>query len=180
MNAVLETLRSLDVQLFLFVQKIRVPAWDIVFSLLTELGGILFALCLGLCFLLYRENSRKAIALEVWSIGFVSFNVAGFLKRHFQILRPYEVLGTAHLVDAQGYSFPSGHAMMAFVLATVLSSHFCSLRVLFFGMAVAVGFSRVYVGVHYPSDVVIGSVAGYFLAKAIQRVVFGSSRAERK
>ena len=57
-------------------------------------------------------------------------------------------------------SFPSGHAAMAFASATVLSYFRPRLAAAFFLLAVAIGFARVYVGVHYPLDVLGGAVLG--------------------
>jgi undecaprenyl-diphosphatase len=60
-------------------------------------------------------------------------------------------------------SFPSGHATIAFACATVLSYFRPRLAPAFFLLAIAIGFSRVYVGVHYPLDVLGGAVLGCVL-----------------
>jgi membrane-associated phospholipid phosphatase len=57
-------------------------------------------------------------------------------------------------------SFPSGHTAIAFACATMLSYYRPKLAPAFFLLAVAIGFSRVYVGVHYPLDVLGGAVLG--------------------
>lgn len=57
-------------------------------------------------------------------------------------------------------SFPSSHAAMSFVAAIVLTFFYPLLFVLFFGLASLMSWSRVYVGVHYPSDVLAGTVVG--------------------
>lgn len=60
------------------------------------------------------------------------------------------------------FSFPSGHTAGAFLMATVAGAYFPVLAPLFFTWAALVGFSRIYVGVHYPTDVLAGVMVGIF------------------
>jgi undecaprenyl-diphosphatase len=66
------------------------------------------------------------------------------------------------------HSFPSGHATVSFACATVLALAVPRLRVPLYLLAALISFSRVYVGVHYPFDVVAGAVLGYGLARALR------------
>jgi undecaprenyl-diphosphatase len=68
-------------------------------------------------------------------------------------------------------SFPSGHAATSFAAATILSFSFPRLAPLLYLLAAAVAFSRVYVGVHYPLDVVGGAVLGVLVATALRLLV---------
>ena len=66
------------------------------------------------------------------------------------------------------YSFPSGHAVVAFACATVISFAVPRLRWPLYALAALVAFSRVYVGVHFPGDVAAGAVIGVVLGLVIE------------
>jgi undecaprenyl-diphosphatase len=64
-------------------------------------------------------------------------------------------------------SFPSGHAANAFMVAAILADRFRRKRHLFYGLAAWVALSRIYLGVHYPSDVVAGGCLGFIITWAM-------------
>jgi undecaprenyl-diphosphatase len=77
----------------------------------------------------------------------------------------------ATLVDLPStYSFPSGHATVAFACATVLALAVPRLALPLYVLAALVAFSRVYVGVHYPLDVLAGAVLGVALALLVRGI----------
>jgi undecaprenyl-diphosphatase len=75
-------------------------------------------------------------------------------------------------------SFPSGHAATSFAAATMLSFAFPRFAPFLYVLAAAVAFSRVYVGVHYPLDVIGGAFLGVLVAAAVRLLV--SRRARRR
>ncbi len=92
------------------------------------------------------------------------------LKFLIQRERPFHLLGMASkLSSGPGEildpSFPSGHAAYAFMMATVLSSWFPRYRVTFYITAGFIGWTRIYLGLHYPTDVLIGALLGYGITK---------------
>ena len=80
--------------------------------------------------------------------------------------KPEPLVGTPH-----DPSFPSGHAATSFAAATMLSFAFPRLRLPLVLLAAAVAFSRVYVGVHYPLDVIGGAALGVLVAAALAWLV---------
>ena len=89
------------------------------------------------------------------------------LKQSMKRDRPYECI-----VDVQfrvrppdQFSFPSGHTASAFLMMTLLASFFPVLQIPTLLWASTVGIARVYLGVHYPTDVLAGAVLGIFTAR---------------
>jgi undecaprenyl-diphosphatase len=85
-----------------------------------------------------------------------------FVHRH----RPFEhQLGPS----LRTHSFPSGHSATSFAAATILAGYAPRYRVLFYALACLIAFSRLYNGVHYPTDVVSGALLGIALALILRR-----------
>lgn len=119
-------------------------------------------------------QGRRAALAGVTSIGIASGSVNQVFKRLAPRHRP-DRLGASvpsqrHVPMPESTSFPSGHSASAFAFATAMSSELPALAPALFPIAAAVAYSRTYVGVHHPSDVVVGSAIGIG-AGAIGRLV---------
>ncbi len=158
-------LLTLDGGVLLWIQAhLRAPVLDCAVSFYTTLGnaGVLFlaAAALMLCF----KKTRKAgaAALLAMAIGFVCTNL--ILKHLVSRPRPWlEVAGlTALVAENDPNSFPSGHTTAAFAFACALWRTAAEKWMKWAALACAVlmAFSRLYVGVHYPSDVLTGVAVG--------------------
>jgi len=110
--------------------------------------------------------------MTVIAVAVADFAATG-LKSVIDIERPSSRYETPKpLVPApHDHTFPSGHAATSFAAATILSTANPRLGPLWFLLATAIGFSRVYVGVHYPVDVIGGAVLGIAVATALRRLV---------
>lgn len=165
----LDWLFTLDGGVLLWIQAhLRGSVQDAAFGFYTTLGnaGALFiaAAVLMLCF----QKTRKAgvAALLAMGIGFVCTNL--ILKNLVARPRPWlDVAGLIALVaEHDPNSFPSGHTTAAFAFAGAVRFAPTEkwLKRIALVAALLMGFSRLYVGVHYPSDVLVGVLVGLLSA----------------
>jgi len=179
-QARLTLVQKADIWLFAGINNLPHPAYfDNLMRLLAQMmdrgDGWLFGLLLAS----YRDerqghtqNTRlmRRIAPVLW---LASATVEFPLKSLFRRKRPYTQLAQAILVGAppQRHSFPSGHAASAFAGAWLLSKYYPRWAIPFYGLALLVAFCRIYLGVHYPSDVVAGGLAGVGLAAFYEKLL---------
>ena len=161
-------LYELDVNILLFIQEhLRFDFLTPVLKFLTMLGdhGMLW---IGVALLLVFINRTRPIGATAGaSLAINALLVNVFLKNIVARTRPYEVIdGLTRLVGEQSdFSFPSGHTSSAFSVAVVMFM----LMPKKYGVpalivATLIAYSRLYVGVHYPSDVIGGLIIGILAA----------------
>ena len=133
-------------------------------------GGIVFII-LGAVFLLNKKQRKMGITIL---IALALCGVFGnlLIKPMVGRIRPYIRYNIPIIVPPpMGASFPSGHTYSAF--ATAMSSWYYNrkLSAFLFGFAVLMGFSRMYLYVHYPTDVLAGALLGAVLAAVSYKIV---------
>lgn len=157
---------SLDQGILLAIQKLHVPLLDRLMLSITSLGDpvVLLLICLGLGIgPLYNSRRSEATTLGIAAVGAIGLNC--WLKALFGRARPAL---WDRLINVGLHSFPSGHAMASIAvygfLAYILAKQFPQWRGRIFTLTVvlivAIGFSRLYLGVHWPTDVVAGYAIG--------------------
>lgn len=167
----LEQLLDYDTQLFLYLNNLGSPTWDSMWLLITH--ELTFApMYAFLLYLLYKNYGLKALFIFIILLALmITFTdqITNVFKRGFERPRP---CGEASLIDQMRfiaircgkYGFFSGHAsnsMAAAVFAGLMLKPFYKnlIFILLFWSAV-VAYSRIYVGVHYPTDIFCGFVFG--------------------
>lgn len=156
-----------DNLLIWLVQYLATPQLDHFMIVISKYGfGVPFwiIIAIALLWLIHYRRWLEAAGFVICLLGEALLNF--LLKSLFERSRP----DVFQLVEAAGYSFPSGHAMVSLCLygmiAFLLARHIANWRgrltvvVLAATLVAAIGVSRVYLGVHYPTDVIAGYFAG--------------------
>jgi membrane-associated phospholipid phosphatase len=164
----ISTVIALDILIENFIYTIRVPFWNSVFSFLTQLGDArwITVVALSMAFVLWRHR-RFAYKAGLAVALFGSLFASEVIKLLVQRARPDAALA---LIHETGYSFPSMHATVSLAIYGFLAYMVWKLMhpphhrlpwVIFLCVLIAlIGFSRIYLGVHYFSDVLGGYVVG--------------------
>ncbi|MGB9701918.1 MAG: phosphatase PAP2 family protein [Candidatus Kapaibacteriota bacterium] len=117
----------------------------------------------------YKKKGVIIVLLLIIAVGLTDLISSHIIKEIFQRLRPCWTQTEIHLLVpcGAGKSFPSSHAANNFALAYILSYFFKQNKWIFYILATLVAYSRVAVGVHYPSDVIGGALLGLFISYSI-------------
>jgi undecaprenyl-diphosphatase len=145
------------------------PVFDHALPWLTYLGSH-YALIFFIILSWIITKQRKVLRHLVLLYAIQSAVIYG-LKFLIQRQRPFLFLemasklskGPGEILDP---SFPSAHAAFSFMMATLLALWFPRYRVIFFIVAGFIGWTRIYLGLHYPTDVMVGALLGYGITRA--------------
>jgi len=166
---------QIDRSVFLFFNKTLANSFfDTIFPIITEPRNWLIIALIAMVFFVIKEkrNALGIIALVLIAVALSDLIAYRILKPLFGRLRPCNpelyIGGGRFLIGMKtSFSFPSNHAMNMFTAATVLSCFYNKYAGYYFGFAVLIGFSRIYVGVHYPLDIIGGAVFGIILGSGV-------------
>lgn len=157
-------LLNLDADILLFIQDhIRNGVLDPFFKTITHLGDAgIFWIILTLVMLCFKKTRVAGIYSACALLGSVVINNM-ILKPIVARTRPYEVIEGLKLIVAKAndYSFPSGHTGASFASAVAMCRKVKKpYGILALVLAALIAFSRIYVGIHYPTDILGGLVTG--------------------
>lgn len=152
-------------------------------------GGLIW-IVLGVVFICFKKTRKCGIALGIGLLVFALLFNDIFIKYTIQRIRPlYNLnypteslyllsnlestpyfinegkgfLGLFEIPGKGSYSFMSGHSFTSFLCATIVFAYYKKAGIFCYIYAAVVAFSRLYFGVHYPSDVIVGAIAGIML-----------------
>jgi membrane-associated phospholipid phosphatase len=161
------TSQSLDFRVLKSVNQSYTPAGAIVFKPITNsVNPISLGLPVGLFIGGKIAKNKEMVwnSFELASATVINGGLTSTLKIGFQRERPFitHPMDITKYTKAGSYSFPSGHTSMAFCTATSVSLMYPKWYIIVpaYMWAGSIGYSRMYLGVHYPSDVLAGAIVG--------------------
>lgn len=179
-DLVIKAISKIDINLFLSINSLPHNFFtDHFFFFFSGVGKISFV-WIGIMTILFvwEELKDKKVFFTLIAALFFSFLFSEIiLKNIIKRPRPQFVMERIILVEdnQKNYSFPSSHATLAFAAAYVLAKEHKKWQKGYFLLAFLIAFSRVYLGKHYPLDVIMGAFLGIFIGHfsllAIEKIV---------
>lgn len=164
-----EFFQNIDVSLFYFINKtLANPLTDKVMPFITEGNNwfLVYIVLLGWLFIKGGAKGRVAVVMVLLLVTVTDQVNSFIIKDFFHRIRPCNVLPNVQLLVncTDSFSFTSSHAINNFGAATLLSYFYKNFRYTLFTTATLVALSRVFVGVHYPFDIICGGLLGVIAA----------------
>ena len=162
---------SIDQALLSYVISIRSDFLTKFFTIITNIGSAYTLMAISVLILLIKKNKKKAFLITInLALVFITSQV-------FKVLIRRDRPALVFLVNATGYSYPSGHMMVSSAFYFYILYLLCRkinnkivrgvLFILTFGLIILIGFSRMYLGVHYLTDII-----GAILLSVVYLIVF--------
>ena len=159
-------LNEFEINILRFFRNISNNFLDFLMEVFSFLGEqFVVVIILALIYFIYDKKVGRKIAFVI----FTSINLNGIIKGTVQRIRPFVYdlnLDPARLETATGYSFPSGHTQNSSTVFYTVSNHFKKnyLWIITILITILIGFSRIFLGVHYVTDVIVGMALGILCA----------------
>ncbi|MCK4905304.1 phosphatase PAP2 family protein [bacterium] len=166
----MDILINLNHNLFLFLNQYNFPLTDKLMLLLTHTGnGLVLTTFILIALAIFDRKKMLRVFLSVLLAGIGGGIVVHLLKLGIDASRPLAIFPDAHFLGEplKMGSFPSGHTQLCFSTAVILAKEYKKNWKLFYLWAFIVGYSRIYVGAHFPMDIIAGGIIGYLSGKFI-------------
>ena len=178
---------AFDLKLFLLInQEWRSPVLDVIMPILSSMTALFVAMALVLTFMIIRHGKGHIIFFLILLVGMATTDVtSNLIKKQSKRVRPLNSVASTHhqahgfwqqlpadfvQVKETGSSFPSAHSSNTMVLAILAIMLWPALKKWPLILPMLVGYSRIYLGKHYPLDVLAGWLLGIIVAYVVWMV----------
>lgn len=161
---------NMELSILNWIQTLRTPMLDRFSALFTSLGdhGEIWFIILLILFVM--KKTRKVAILGLIAISVEVVLISGIIKPIVMRPRPFYANPVDLIISVpRGSSFPSGHAASSFAVAMILYFNNIKYKPIYISLAILMAFSRLYAYVHYPSDVLVGTLLGIFIAYEVTK-----------
>ncbi len=166
-------LESIDKRILIWInQTLSNYGFDFFMPLITNENNWIIPILLLVIYLglIGGKRGQIALVLMILAIGITDSFSSYVLKPYFARIRPsYTLIDSINLLVSKGgkWSMPSNHAGNIYAFAVIISYFYKKWKFPIYFLAGIVALSRVYVGVHYPADVLVGGLLGYLVSWTI-------------
>jgi undecaprenyl-diphosphatase len=165
----IDFLVNLDIYLFHLINyELANPVFNSFMPFVTDAENWLLVYVFLFLWLIIKGGKHGQIAAITLIVGVILTDQINshLLKEIFQRIRPCHTFENINLLVncPSGWSFPSSHATNNFVAAGILTYFYPHYKIFYYSIAVIIAFSRVFIGVHYFSDILGGALVGFVIS----------------
>ncbi|MGY0373633.1 phosphatase PAP2 family protein [Clostridium sp. JNZ J1-5] len=174
MNTILKKILDRDRTLLKLVNtSMKCRTLDFIMPPITYLGSIGFSILFCLATLLNNNKIVHALGINTSITLIVTTLISNLIKTSVNRIRPFLKLSNLNIkkIGIDDYSFPSGHTTAAFSMAISTALFYHNIAIISIILACLVGISRMYLGVHYPTDVLAGSFLGSITSILVYNII---------
>jgi undecaprenyl-diphosphatase len=155
--------------LYIISKKMKNKYFDKFMPIITSFGNLGIIWVAIAIILLFDKQDKTIGGVVILALIIGSLIGEGMIKHIVRRIRPCNKQNNIALLISKpiSYSFPSGHTLSSFAAAEVLSMYFTNYKMIFITIAFLIALSRIYLYVHYPTDVIAGILIGIFCSKFI-------------
>ncbi|OAA92848.1 phosphatase PAP2 family protein [Clostridium coskatii] len=169
----LNILRKIDMFdnyiLFSIKKYVQNKYLDMLMPIVTDMGNLGIVWIIIAIILILDKPYRMVGNVVILTLIVSTITGEGIVKHIVRRTRPCNQQNSLNLLISKpiSYSFPSGHTLSSFAAAEVLSMYFTEYKLIFIGIAFLIALSRMYLYVHYPTDVIAGVILGILCSRLI-------------
>ena len=149
---------------------------DELMPLVTGMGNLGVVWIIMALILMLNRQYRLIGGIVILTLIISTIVGEGIIKNIVKRVRPCNLQSNLRLLITKpvSYSFPSGHTLSSFAVAGVLSVYFSQYKLIFMTIAFLIALSRIYLYVHYPTDVIAGIIIGMLCSKLVFIILQGN------